>query len=135
MNPFVAIRSFFYSVIVNYSLYAFQETGADSAWLDQIFYKNDAYQAPVVITPLRRNGNIDMREENKFAITRLLGILFFSEDEIDTAEQSSFSGKKSIRQITENAIAEQVNYLFDQIPLGGQRIRIRKSDGISFTKS
>lgn len=112
------INNFFYSIIVNYSLYAFKETekGEDS-WLHSLFHKNDGYQTPVVITPMRKEANIDMREENKFAITRLLGILFFSEENaLDQVNPQKVNGRdqelNSIRIMTDDKSARRVDYGF-----------------------
>lgn len=109
------LQPFFYSMVVNYSLYAFQDTEGDNAWLNRIFYKNDAYQAPIVITPMRENGNIDMPQENKFAVSRLLGILFFSDEKILGKSSSSGRESESIRNLTDKETAVQVDYTLGTI--------------------
>tara|TARA_R110002050_G_scaffold4573_2_gene22147 strand:+ start:57324 stop:59459 length:2136 start_codon:yes stop_codon:yes gene_type:complete len=62
---------FFYSLVLNYSQYALnsEETGV---WIQELFHKNDAYQTPIVINPMRTGGNYDINTENNLARQRLL---------------------------------------------------------------
>lgn len=62
---------FFYTICVNYSLYGLNSTG-NYFWLDSLFHKNDGYKTPLVITPWRRQGNIDVNIELHLAQTRIL---------------------------------------------------------------
>lgn len=73
------LSMFFYSVVINYSLYALNasETGH---WINSIFHKNDAYQTPIVLNPYRKNGNIDINSENYLVRSRLLVNIFGSQD-------------------------------------------------------
>lgn len=67
------IVDFFYSIIVNFSHYAYNTNEFDEGeWLDELFHKNDGYQTPVVITPLRTKGNIEINTENQLVIARLI---------------------------------------------------------------
>lgn len=87
--------NFFYTIIVNYSLYSLNEydyphvpkidrngrkTGTIRCgrWIPYLFHKNDGYLTPIVLTPFRKNGTIDIQSENNLAIRRLaiLSILF-----------------------------------------------------------
>lgn len=88
---------FFYTLISNHSVYAYNtldfkkecnsdqkeasviETKEDEifdiedkCWLHGLFHKNDAYRTPLVITPFRREGNIDINNEHNLAIERLV---------------------------------------------------------------
>lgn len=74
--------NFFYTVLLNYSLYAFNtkecySTAEDEEdhWLNGLFHKNDGYQAPIVINPKRDNGNIDANIERDLAKSRLLSLI------------------------------------------------------------
>jgi hypothetical protein len=64
-------RDFFYSMIINYSHYGYNtlETGE---WLKGVFHKNDGYQLPVVMNPLREEGNININREKELASSRFL---------------------------------------------------------------
>lgn len=62
---------FFYSLITNYSQYALNSKD-QGVWLKGLFHKNDGYQVPLVINPMRINGNIDINTENQLAKARFL---------------------------------------------------------------
>ena len=102
----VAVCSqFFYTIVSNYSIYAYnthdyilecdsQEKEAyfsadayDSifsveqrCWLHGLFHKNDGYQIPLVLTPFRREGNIDINTETELARERLVLLLIKQEN-------------------------------------------------------
>ena len=71
---------------MNYSLHAFNtwdykeewETVNDeqSCWLNGVFHKNDGYQTPVVLNPMRTEGNIFIKRENDLAKDRLISLFF-----------------------------------------------------------
>lgn len=82
----------FYTAIFNYSLYAFNyqdyyeertvenrwgdykddRLTQDKVWLNGLFHKNDGYQTPIVLNPMREDGYIKVRRENKLALERIL---------------------------------------------------------------
>ncbi len=64
-------QNFFYTICVNYSIYGLNSNG-DYRWLEGLFHKNDGYKTPIVLTPWRDKGNIDVNKENHFAQTRVL---------------------------------------------------------------
>lgn len=94
------LAGLFYTIVCNYSLYAynyadyFQEVTAvaklkrlkkkpnlkefpqDQVWLTGLFHKNDGYQTPVVINPMRNGGIIHGPKENRLAKERILSLLF-----------------------------------------------------------
>jgi hypothetical protein len=65
------LNNFFYTIIVNYSFYAFN-TNHSGIWLKSFFHKNDGYQMPVVINPFRNEGKIDINTETLLTRSRLL---------------------------------------------------------------
>lgn len=69
-----SIESFFYSVVLNYSMYGLNSE-ITGAWLDRLFHKNDGYMAPLVINPKRENGNIDIPNEINLSNSRVLANL------------------------------------------------------------
>lgn len=116
------LKSFCYTVVTNYSLYAFNssfftdeatdykkeelirrrgkenrydvktlreirsERGTSKAnesrsWLQGLFVKNDGYQAPIVIAPMRESGRIDIQKEYKLAKERMLSLIFMQDEE------------------------------------------------------
>lgn len=110
---------FFYTLISNQSIYAYntldfknecnsneKESSVlgnsqnaefdieDRCWLHGLFHKNDAYRTPLVITPFRREGNIDINNERKLAIERLVRLYTHHED---------------LRIINDHLLAERTN--------------------------
>lgn len=97
------LKSLFYTMVCNYSLYSFnyldyltEATPAerlkalhikasdknpqeDSIWLKGIFHKNDGYQTPIVIHPMRIDGRLDVVKENALAKERLSALLFYKD--------------------------------------------------------
>lgn len=97
---------FFYTLVANQSIYAYNSndfysecnsmekeikalgpkiddelyTRDELCWLHGIFHKNDGYQTPIVITPSRNEGNIDINTENLLALERLMTLLVLQED-------------------------------------------------------
>lgn len=86
------LNGFFYTISVNYSLYAFNPSDFyskptigidynDGDWLNYLFHKNDGYYIPLVLTPFRDNGQIDINNENSLAQQRIeiLSLMFHSQ--------------------------------------------------------
>ena len=87
------LNGFFYTICVNYSLYAFNpadflspfakrnDDTDDGNWLSYLFHKNDGYYIPLVLTPFRENGQIDVNNENELAKQRIevLSLMFHSQ--------------------------------------------------------
>ena len=82
---------FFYTISNNYSLYSLNEKeynevieekkdGKDVSdkifgyWVDGLFHKNDGYLSPIVITPYRESGSVDIENENDLAMQRIAAI-------------------------------------------------------------
>lgn len=78
-------KFFFYTLVNNYSIYAYNSfdykeentsmeyeakirkkkyaTDDERSWLNGIFHKNDGYQVPLVLSPYRDKGNININLE------------------------------------------------------------------------
>lgn len=65
-------KSLFYSISVNYSHHSLNSNSLGE-WINALFHKNDGYQTPVVINPMRKRGNFDVNLENKLLKERLIG--------------------------------------------------------------
>ncbi|WP_346985391.1 hypothetical protein [Chryseobacterium sp. POE27] len=65
------LNELFYNIIINYSFYGLNslETGE---WVESLFHKNDGYQTPIVLNPMKTNGNIDINRESSLAKQRFL---------------------------------------------------------------
>jgi ABC-type dipeptide/oligopeptide/nickel transport system ATPase component len=87
---------FFYTLVSNYSHYAYntydfrsewiKQTDEDSCWLKWLFHKNDGYQAPLTLHPFRDKGTIGIEREKELSNQRLL---YFFMDYGKTAGQNS----------------------------------------------
>lgn len=88
-------NQFFYTMVSNYSHYAYnifdfkkewsrvEEMGNNDnerCWLYYIFHKNDGYRTPLVLNPYRNQGNIDINNEAYLNRQRLIS-LFVDADE------------------------------------------------------
>ena len=98
------LQEFFYSLICSYSIYGFnyrdyikeitnnerlqQIIGKkldkiaeqDRYWLTGLFHKNDGYQTPVVIHPMREDGLLNISKENNLGRERQLTLLYFKDE-------------------------------------------------------
>lgn len=94
----------FYTIVSNYSLYAYnyrdyinERTNAerlakfelehgtncneeDEFWLKGVFHKNDGYQTPIVIHPMRDGGYINAQKENFLGKQNLISLCFERRD-------------------------------------------------------
>lgn len=70
----------FYSNILNYSIYGLNSNIMD--WIDDVFIKNDGYQAPIVISPFKDKGNIDINKEYLLSQGRLILYVFVLKQEM-----------------------------------------------------
>ena len=99
------LKSLFYTMVCNYSLYSFnyrdylteatpatrlqalhieaidENPQEDSLWLKGIFHKNDGYQTPIVLHPMRVDGRLDVVKENALAKERLSALLFYKDSQ------------------------------------------------------
>jgi energy-coupling factor transporter ATP-binding protein EcfA2 len=69
-------NNFFYTLAINYSFYALNSDDF-GLWLKNIFHKNDSYQMPVVLNPMRTKGVIDVNTETELTKSRFLYNLFY----------------------------------------------------------
>ncbi len=70
-RPEELAKYFFYTIAVNYSHYALNSLVIGD-WINSLFHKNDGYTTPIVINPMRTDGNFDINSEMNFARYRLL---------------------------------------------------------------
>ncbi|MDX2003287.1 MAG: hypothetical protein SFW35_12680 [Chitinophagales bacterium] len=71
VNQVDDLHALFYTVAVNYSHYSLN-SGEIGEWITSLFHKNDGYQTPIVINPMRNEGNIDINNERRLLVRRLL---------------------------------------------------------------
>ncbi len=78
-NKYLDLKHFdfsklFYSIAINYSHHSLNSR-LSGTWLDALFHKNDGYKTPLVINPMRNDGNFSINKEEGFARARLLANL------------------------------------------------------------
>ena len=95
------LYGFFYSIAVNYSIYGLN-SNIIGDWIIPLFHKNDAYKTPIVINPMRTEGNFDINDEIEFAKYRLLNNLLIEKylnKKYDKANEVFVTERQYIRKI------------------------------------
>ncbi len=98
-------ESFFYSILANYSLYGLN-TNEIGIWLKSIFHKNDGYQTPIVLNPMRSEGIIDINRLTYLSKSRLLSNVFRKLDK-------NQNEKDSLRNLVNNKIVYKITLKLD----------------------
>ena len=120
-----AKENFFYTIVTNYSLQAFNandykrerclilkdglddtmaETQAEGhVWMDSLFHKNDGYMTPIVLNPYRDEGVFDLNKEHHLTLYRLSAILIYAQ--------------KHYRRFMEDYDLDNILYKFDSTSL------------------
>jgi energy-coupling factor transporter ATP-binding protein EcfA2 len=113
--PFSALMKsdFFYTIAINYSHYALNAKYVGN-WIDTIFHKNDGYKVPLVVNPMRHDGNFDINREITLAKYRLISNLLV---------QSVFTDKKEV-QLTEQLSVKSVTFKLNRKKVDSNLIRI-----------
>lgn len=62
---------FFYTIALNYSSYGLNSTHIGD-WIEMLFHKNDGYKTPLVINPMRTQGDYKINTETHLSQTRVL---------------------------------------------------------------
>lgn len=109
-TPFKNMDSFFYTEIINYSLYAYNSK-LEGEWINHIFHKNDAYQTPIVLNPWREEGKIDINTENELIYQRLIANLvrYDINNQLNLNLGDNLKATKLILKLSE------VNYYLDRL--------------------
>ena len=125
----VILKSLFYTLVCNYSLYGFNyrdylaektpkerleklfkkelpENEEDWFWLKGIFHKNDGYQTPIVLHPMRHDGLLNINSENHLAKERMCNLLFYK-DAAGNYPQRIINGNLHIIAIRLNQLSEK----------------------------
>jgi len=89
------LEEFFYTISLNYSHHGLnaKHTGR---WINKLFHKNDAYITPLVLNPMREDGNVDINKELQLSKERLATTILYelihkgNSLQLDKYEISSF---------------------------------------------
>lgn len=96
------LKELLYTMVINYSLYGYNSER--TPWIENLFHKNDAYQTPVVINPMRTKGNIDVNREDFLSRQRLMTL--FTVTDKDMSQKDI----EESRKVSETEIA--IGYAF-----------------------
>ncbi|WP_430412150.1 AAA family ATPase [Kordia sp.] len=66
-----SLEKFFYNISLNYSHHSLNSK-ISGTWITKLFHKNDGYITPVVINPMRKDGNFDINREIDLNKERLM---------------------------------------------------------------
>lgn len=132
------IPSLFYTLVSNYSIYAYNSfdyldenssselerkiRNKDTVdiyernWLRGIFQKNDGYQTPIVLTPYRDRGNININIEKQLSKERLISLLLMDNENYRTInghlKVTDLKITKNKENKDENTLKEEELYNF-----------------------
>jgi predicted ATPase len=67
----------FYSILLNYSIYSFRKS-VHGKWIELLYHKNDAYKTPLVINPMKTDGNIEVNNEIHLQLQRIFNSILSS---------------------------------------------------------
>jgi energy-coupling factor transporter ATP-binding protein EcfA2 len=98
------LSDFFYTVVINYSHYSLNSLEVGK-WITPLFHKNDGYQTPIVLNPMRTDGKIDINRERHLLTRRLLANIL--EDIGDQEEEDS------LRNLVNCKIANKIKLTYN----------------------
>jgi len=104
-NDDIISDSFFYTIAVNYSIYSLNSKYIGD-WIEPLFHKNDAYQTPIVINPMRTEGNININTENILVKQRMLANIL---EPVSNPQKS----KINLRYLTKDKVADKLKLTFN----------------------
>ena len=117
-------KDFFYSIAINYSIYSLN-TEHIGDWIRALFHKNDGYQTPVVINPMRDRGNININREEYLSKARLLANLLVKSESDNhlklTSNQKATTlrfelNEQKVKNLYEDQrLAKPILWTFDQL--------------------
>jgi hypothetical protein len=89
LDPNFKLENLFYSISLNFSHHSLNNRTLGN-WINSLFHKNDGYTTPVVINPMRNDGNFDVNHEIKLNNERLMSTVTYSftkKDEVKLLEK------------------------------------------------
>jgi hypothetical protein len=93
-DSLLQLEDFFYSISLNFSHHSLNNKTLGN-WINSLFHKNDAYTTPLVINPMRENGNFNINRELKLNNERLLSTITYA---LSRNNESKLLGKYSVSE-------------------------------------
>lgn len=122
------LSNLFYTIMTNYSLHSLNDSKFETQWLKPIFHKNDAYQVPIVIDPMRTDGNIQINIQEELVKDRLLVSLLEQEE----VNENDTKPTKSFRQITKFQTAVKLSIQLNRGKIERDTIAFTAEEPVSF---
>lgn len=110
---------FFYTIAINYSTYSLNSINIGD-WINALFHKNDGYKTPVVINPMRYEGNFDINTENDLVKQRLLSNI------LEPIKHNA-ALNKTLRNLTENKTVTGLKLIYDGDKFGEQIPKLQEN--------
>lgn len=101
----------FYNIILNYSHFALN-ANSYGMWLNNIYWKNDAYQLPIVLNPMRSQGNFDINKENELVKNRLLSLILEPNSNTENSIRFINTEHKFFKSIRISVNKKKFEYLY-----------------------
>jgi len=92
-------EDFFYSICINYSHHGLNSNFIGT-WINKLFHKNDAYKTPLVINPMRNEGNFNINSEQHLAKERLMANVLY---DLVNSNKSKLLDKYSVKEFVFSA--------------------------------
>lgn len=86
---------FFYSISLNYSHHSLNSSVIGN-WINSLFHKNDGYATPVVINPMREDGNFNINRELHLSNERVMSNLTY---DVANKKEVQFLNKYKLKKI------------------------------------
>lgn len=112
-------ETYFYTMVVNYSLFSLNAKEVGN-WVNPLFHKNDGYQTPIVLNPMRSDGNININSERSLLTRRLVSNILRPLNEI--------TEERSLRHLANGKIARQIKMEYKADYLTDYWDRINRDD-------
>lgn len=120
------LDSFFYTIAINYSHYGLNSKKFDYDWITPLSHKNDGYQTPIVINPMRTEGNFNINREDELLRARLLTNILEPIGEDNNYSLREISNSKRAISIILKLQTKKVIYLDNKIKLSEINIETQK---------
>lgn len=118
------LNELFYTIVSNYSHYAyntndFREEWSDTikskdmgrkCWLYYLFHKNDGYRTPMTIHPFRKEGNIDVNQETELTMQRLMALYVQEPNPKDNEHSFRRLGEKETKKDADILMLKDIGY-------------------------
>jgi hypothetical protein len=101
------LTDFFYTIVINYSHYALNSHEIGD-WIEPLFHKNDAYQTPIVLNPMRTAGDININKEKHLLTRRLIANIL---EPVSVGQEEN-----SLRSIVNGKIAHEFEITYNPNP-------------------